>query len=49
MESLQVWHEQKKPLRGFGPSLKEKKYKISLCLFFSSISGEYVFPGILFT
>ena len=49
MESLQVWHEQKKPLRGFGPSLKEKNIKSLYAFFFSSISGEYVFPGILFT
>jgi hypothetical protein len=26
MESLQVWREPKKPLRGFIPSLKEKYF-----------------------
>ena len=26
MESLQVWSNQKKPLRGFVPSLKEKYF-----------------------
>lgn len=26
MESLQVWRNQKKPLRGFVPSLKEKYF-----------------------
>ena len=35
MESLQVWRNQKKPLRGFVPSLKEKYF---------SLKDIFIFP-----
>lgn len=43
MESLQVWHEQKKPLRGFGPSLKEKNIKSLYAFFFLVFQANMYF------
>ena len=40
MESLQVWRNQKKPLRGFFPSLKEK-YFFSLRIFLFFLKGKF--------
>ena len=53
MESLQVWREPKKSLRGFIPSLKGK-FKISLCPVFLAFQAnmyflEYCLHGYVFS